>query len=760
MLTWFLNPWMLLGGLAVASPILIHLLNKRRFKIVEWAAMDFLFEAEKKNKRRVQIENMILLLLRCLAMLLVAFMLARPFLPSGLMGAFAQTRQLERIIVIDDSLSQRVLTDSMPAIEQTKENVKQLLQGFASSNETEDWLSVWLTSDPAQRLIDYKPLTESTLPEILQVIEQIKCSDQVADYSTSLGELDRYLEGQRENVGRAVYVYSDLRQRDWKPLANQEAEAAPKSIAKRIGENSVGTFVVDTGSDQDQNLAITDIRPDGLLVADKTVSFLVDVTNFGSQTATDISVLFQVNDSQAEYESITSLGPGKTTTLVYNYFFSRPPPADLLTDDSQQISRIRNFRVRAEIDRQSLGEELAQDQLIEDSSRFYAARILEGIPILLVDGDPSAISERSETHYLQSLNVPGTGLAMVNATVSELETVSLGDFQIIFLCNVDEASPERIKELTKWVSDGGSLVFMPGNRVRAATFNDAFHREGNGLSPMRLDRIAGDSTMSRWENFEPAAQVHPALKVILESDATSLSKVEVFSWWASTLDEEQIGKTIEVPLRLTDKDHSAAMVDRAIGDGRVIVFAIPADGDWTMFPGNNATYVTVMIDLIDYLLGQSKQASSVLLGETIQYPIDLSAFNNRATLRDPAEETVEAVAKPVEDSGSEAIIQEVSFEDVGRAGFYDLNFERHDGGTESTLFASNYDPQESSLDRLSVNDRSDFFSGEKLQLVSGQELASASVAGSNSEIWIHVLLMLFCILLVEQFLAYWWGRKR
>ena len=120
MLSWFFNPWMLLGGLAVASPILIHLLNKRRFKIVEWAAMDFLFEAEKKNKRRVQIENMILLLLRCLAMLLIALMLARPFLPSGVIGSFAQTRQLERIIVIDDSLSQRVLVDSMPSMQKTR----------------------------------------------------------------------------------------------------------------------------------------------------------------------------------------------------------------------------------------------------------------------------------------------------------------------------------------------------------------------------------------------------------------------------------------------------------------------------------------------------------------------------------------------------------------------------------------------------------------------------------------------------------------
>ena len=759
MLTWFFNPWMLLGGLAVASPILIHLLNKRRFKIVEWAAMDFLFEAEKKNKRRVQIENMILLLLRCLAMLLLAFMVARPFLPSGVMGAFAQTRQLERILVIDDSLSQRVLVDSMPAMQKTKESVKELLRGFASSNESEDWVSVWLTSDPNQRLIDYKPLTESTLPEILQVIEQIQCSDQVADYSASLGELDRYLQGQRENVGRAVYLYSDLRTRDWKPLANQDAEAAPKNVAKRVAENSVGTFVVDTGGEQDQNLAITGIRPDGLLVSDKSVSFLVDVTNFGTQTVNEISVLFQVNDSQAEYERIGVLGPGKTETLVFNYFFNRPVAGDLLEDRAQKKSRLRNFKIRAEIDRQSLGEDLQQDQLIEDSSRFYAARILEGIPVLLVDGDPSAISERSETHYLQSLNVPGTGLAMTDVTVSELETVSLADYQIIFLCNVDEASPDRIKELGKWVEDGGSLVFMPGNRVRAGTFNDAFHKEGAGLSPLKLDRMAGDPTMSRWVNFEPGPQLHPSIRVIMESDASSLGKIDIFSWWASSLDENLIGKSVEVPLRLTDKDNSTAMVDRTLGDGRVVVFAIPGDGDWTMWP-SSPTYAPVMIDLIDYLLGQSKEASTILLGDEINQPIDLSAFNNRVKMRDPAEETIEAVAKPVEESDTNAIIQQVSFENTGRAGFYELKFQRHDGGTESTLYASNYDPQESRLDRLSAVEQTDTFSGENLQLVSGEELASQSVSGSNTEIWLQVLMVLFGILVTEQLLAYWWGRKR
>ncbi len=758
MLSWFFNPWMLLGGLAVASPILIHLLNKRRFKIVEWAAMDFLFEAEKKNKRRVQVENLILLLLRCLAMLLLAFMLARPFLPSSVVGGFSGTRQVERILLIDDSLSQRVINDSMPALDKTKEQVKDLLQGFASSTETEDWLSIYLTSEPNQRLIDYKPLTENSLPEILQTVDQIGFSDGVADYTQSLGELNRYLEGQRENTGRAVYLYSDLRTRDWKPLANQEAETSPAKLIADIGRKSSGTFVVDTGSDQDENLAITAVRPDALLVAEKTVSFLVDVTNFGTQTVNDVNVLFQVNDSQAEYETIGALSPGETETLLFNTWFARPE-SDGLSLANEPRRNERGFRIRAEIDRQSLGEGLGRDQMIEDSSRFYAARIADGIPVLLVDGDPSAISERSETHYLQSLAVPGTGLLMKDVTVSELETVSLANYSVIFLCNVDEASPDRIKAIRQWVTDGGSLVIMPGNRVRANTFNDAFYRDGQGLSPVQLEKMEGDPTLNRWVNFEPAPQVHPSLRVILESDSSSLGKIDIFSWWTARLNEELVGKSVEVPLRLTDKDNSPAMVDRSLGDGRVIVFTIPGDGDWTMWPGS-PTYAPVMIDMIDYLLGQTRDESSIMLGEPIHQPVDLSAFANRAKMRDPANESVESFAKPLDTENPDSVFQEFVFENTQRAGFYDVNLQRHDGGAASTLYASNFNPAESQLKRLSPTERSESFSGENLQLVSSENLAGQNVSGKNTEIWLQVLMVLFAVLVSEQFLAWWWGRNR
>src|SRR5688572_33148809 len=104
--TWLVNPWLFIGGLAaIALPILIHLLNKRKFKIVDWAAMEFLLDADKKNRRRVRLENLILLLLRCLAVLLIAFLLARPFLPTSVTAGLINAAPFERIVLLVDSLS-------------------------------------------------------------------------------------------------------------------------------------------------------------------------------------------------------------------------------------------------------------------------------------------------------------------------------------------------------------------------------------------------------------------------------------------------------------------------------------------------------------------------------------------------------------------------------------------------------------------------------------------------------------------------------
>ena len=73
----FLNPFTLIaGGLLVSTPIIIHLINRIRFRRVKWAAMEFLLKAQKRMRRRKILEQLILLFLRCLLVFLAAFYFA------------------------------------------------------------------------------------------------------------------------------------------------------------------------------------------------------------------------------------------------------------------------------------------------------------------------------------------------------------------------------------------------------------------------------------------------------------------------------------------------------------------------------------------------------------------------------------------------------------------------------------------------------------------------------------------------------------
>src|SRR5262245_36787448 len=146
--TWLVNPWLFVAGvLAVLLPILIHLLNKRKFRVVDWAAMDFLLDADKKNRRRIRLENLILLLLRCLAVLLIGLVLARPFLPTSVTAGLIDAAQFERIVLLDDSLSMQARLGNESAWDVAKKRLVDLTNRLAQQR-ADNSLTLVLTSQP------------------------------------------------------------------------------------------------------------------------------------------------------------------------------------------------------------------------------------------------------------------------------------------------------------------------------------------------------------------------------------------------------------------------------------------------------------------------------------------------------------------------------------------------------------------------------------------------------------------------------------
>ena len=76
------------------------------------------------------------------------------------------------------------------------------------------------------------------------------------------------------------------------------------------------------------------------------------------------------------------------------------------------------------------------------------------------------------------------------------------------------------------------------------------------------------------------------------------------------------------------------------------------------------------------------------------------------------------------------------------------------------LFAAKLDPRESRLKRLPESSLQGDFFGDKVSLVSSQELSEQTVSGGNTEIWLQILMLLFGLLALEQFLGWYWGKKR
>src|SRR6187455_68543 len=99
----FVNPGFLaIGGALVSAPIIIHLINRMRYRRVRWAAMEFLLKSQKRNRRRLIIEQLILLALRCLLVLLIGLLLAR-FISDAL--ALTQPQSTQHVVVLDDTAS-------------------------------------------------------------------------------------------------------------------------------------------------------------------------------------------------------------------------------------------------------------------------------------------------------------------------------------------------------------------------------------------------------------------------------------------------------------------------------------------------------------------------------------------------------------------------------------------------------------------------------------------------------------------------------
>ena len=266
----FLNPIMLAGLAAISVPIIIHLLNRRKFHKVVWAAMRFLQNAVEQNQRRMRVEDMILLALRCLLLALLALALARPAILSNATDVFGQSK-VTGVIILDNSRSMGMGDGTSTRFEKAKQVAEAALDSMPAGSAT----AVMLASDIVQGVIP-EPTFDLNLAR--KALREAPLTDRATDVFPALQRAIDTLKD-RLALRREIYLVTDGQAAGWRQLTEiQRALERSKSEIK--------TQVILVNEHEEKNLGVSELRlASGLSPVNQALRFEARITNYGKEEA-------------------------------------------------------------------------------------------------------------------------------------------------------------------------------------------------------------------------------------------------------------------------------------------------------------------------------------------------------------------------------------------------------------------------------------------------------------------------------------------
>ncbi len=521
-----ISAWLFYAGSgAVSIPIIIHLLARRRFKRIRWAAIEFLLLAERQNRRKINLQQLILLVLRCLAIFLLGLMLARPYLSSsGFAGMLGSAANQERIFILDDSFSMGYTTGATTTFDQAKSAIVKLLESVAAGVSPADRITILRTSDPRNPVVSGMILGEAEFLEIKTRIEALQPSSQPARFGDLLVQIADDLANDPDQLNTLLYVVSDFQKKDWlllgatgslpasaqaggSTLADEPPVAPRRSPLEAFKdwpdrERDLSIFLVQANQQDRPNLAVTNLTAtQPQVVATIESRLIATVGNFGNQASQSFELSVFLDDANAhglQSVGVPSIPPGQSADVAFDLTFP---------DDG--FGRIR--------------VEIPGDALSIDDKRTAVWEVQSAIKVLLVNGEPSspgASGIDDEVALLQTALRPEgevySGFQVTVADESEIDGVNLADVHLLMLANVYRMSDETAARIEDFVRHGGGLVVFLGDQVDAELYNDRLWKNGAGLLPCQLGpvlSIPGGQTASSLTGPDVHRGTHPVVKV-------------------------------------------------------------------------------------------------------------------------------------------------------------------------------------------------------------------------------------------------------
>lgn len=740
----FGNPALLAGAAAGSIPIIIHLLNKQRFKKVLWGAMHWLWASYQKSRRRLQIEQLLLLLIRVLLLVLLAFALARPALQEGI-GLLSGRSSVHRIILIDNSYSMGQLVGGNPIFSKARQMAVDLVEKLSLSDDVD----VMLANSASDDLI---ATSSTTRQDLVNQIKAAQLSDGGTDMPKSIAAACRLLNDRKSKFRREIIIITDETRTGW-----ERADHSPRAvsgddeaaISKAYGDARGRPRILIArlhGNKDVENLTAARLEVDEKVVPTGVDTQLIGtIYNFSANPVKNVRVKLKVNGEEAASETIGSISNEKPETVAFYHGFPE--------GGSHTVSI-----------------ELDSDALPADNTAFLALDVENQMRVLCVDGQQRVGANSSEMDYFRQALAPSktdeikSGKMPLYPEVisdSAFPEANLDLYRLIVLGNVALIPPEKIQALTNFVKRGGALWIFAGDRVDPSIYN----KDLAELLPMPLGELVGTADPDgAKESISEKDADHPAVAKFKGIKGLTLSHLQVFRRFKFVAGAQGDPAVRTV---LAYESGEPAIVEKRIGSGRVMLVGTTADKAWNNWPAKNH-YMPLMNFIALDLIQPAYIERNRMFGEkfVMQLPRNDLGAVRREGLR---------LTDPAGDSNNMEILTEQFLAEsatIRKAGIYSTTIP----GEHKRLlhFAANRNTEESDLTLIedrelysyipaendARKDKPAFFGNIITQSdlkLAGDDVKSVEEAlkktSGSREIWRWLAGTVLCLLLVESFLA-------
>lgn len=407
----FLYPGFLFSLLAVAIPILIHLFNFRRFKVVYFSNVQFLKAAKEQNSSREKLKNLLVLLCRVLAVIFLVLAFARPYLNSD-SGIRPDVNSIVHIY-IDNSYSMENQNKEGSLLDEAKRRAKEIAKSFAANDRFQ-----LLTNDfegRHQRLINYE--------ELVSLIDEVKISPVQRNLQQVLNRQHTDLS---KNSNTYNYILSDFQ------------------------ENFAGKIPVNT--DQNSNISLIRLIANPLpnIAVDSVWSlspahkpndqekFVVRLHNYGAEKSEKVPVKLSINNQQKAIATL-DIPAGKSVNDTLSF-------SGLTAGWQKGVITLKDFPITF------------------DDELNFSFKVNAGLKVLQISGDPSEKyinSLFSADPYFQLSIMPEANIAYSN----------FSGYPLIIVSGLKTPSSGLAEQLKIYVQNGGSVAIFPDLEASPAVYS-------------------------------------------------------------------------------------------------------------------------------------------------------------------------------------------------------------------------------------------------------------------------------------------------